>query len=99
MGTLMAMKAWFASIEAGSKAVLILFALGLLLVIGFTGFHLIRSVEELAQDKGAATAAGAAATKGLKHVENANKAAVAVDRDDAVRRDGCLRYSRTPEHC
>lgn len=94
-----AIKAWFASIEAGSKAALILFALGLLLIIGFTGFHMIQSIGKLAEDKGAATAAGAAATKGLKNAEKANKAAAAVERDESVQRDGCLRYSRTPEHC
>jgi len=52
-----------------------------------------------AEEKGAATAAAAAATKGLENVEKGNAAATAVDRDPAVRRAGCLRHSRTPENC
>jgi hypothetical protein len=54
---------------------------------------------EAAEGKGAATAAAAAATKGLKNVEDGNKAAAAVARDPDARRAGCLRHSRTPEHC
>lgn len=52
-----------------------------------------------AEGKGAATAAAAAATKGLENVEKGNAAAAAVDRDDDARRAGCLRHSRTPENC
>lgn len=52
-----------------------------------------------AEEKGAATAAAAAATKGLENVEKGNAAATAVDRDPAVRRAGCLRHSRTKQNC
>jgi hypothetical protein len=52
-----------------------------------------------AEQKGAATAAAAAATKGLGHVEKGNAAAAAVDRDPAVRRAGCVRHSRTKQNC
>lgn len=52
-----------------------------------------------AESKGASRAAAAAATKGLEHVEQGNRAAAAIDRDDGARRAGCLRHSRTPEYC
>lgn len=52
-----------------------------------------------AEGKGAATAAAAAATKGLENVEKGNAAAAAVDRDDDARRAGCLRHSRTKQNC
>lgn len=51
------------------------------------------------EQKGAATAAASAATKGLSNVEEGNKAAAAVARDGDARRAGCLRHSRTPENC
>lgn len=52
-----------------------------------------------AEGKGAATAAAAAARKGLENVEKGNAAAAAVDRDADARRAGCLRHSRTKQNC
>lgn len=52
-----------------------------------------------AKGEGAATAAAAAATKGLENVEKGNAAAAAVDRDADARRAGCLRHSRTKQNC
>lgn len=54
---------------------------------------------DAAEQKGAATAAAAAATKGLENVEKGNAAAAAVDRDADARRAGCLRHSRTKQNC
>jgi hypothetical protein len=61
--------------------------------------HKIDAAIGAAEEKGAATAALDAAMKGMEIVEKANAAAAAVDRDDAARRAGCLRHSRTPENC
>lgn len=84
--------------------------IGILVLVGFVIFagfksctattnHKTDAAIGAAEEKGAATAAAAAATKGLENVEKGNAAATAVDRDPAVRRAGCLRHSRTPENC
>lgn len=84
--------------------------IGILVLVGFAIFagfkictattnHKTDAAIGAAEEKGAATAAAAAATKGLENVEKGNAAAAAVDRDPAVRRAGCLRHSRTPENC
>lgn len=78
-----------------------------LFAIIFAGFksctattnHKTDVIAKTGEEKGAATTAAAAATKGLENVEKGNAAAAAVGRDDGARRAGCLRHSRTPENC
>lgn len=64
-----------------------------------TSEHKTNVAVDAAEQKGAASAAAAAATKGLEYVAKGNAAAAAVDRDPVVRRAGCLRHSRTKQNC
>lgn len=91
------------ALSLGAKgAIFVLIAIAI-----FAGFkactattnHKTDTIATSAEEKGAATAAATAATKGLKNVEDGNKAAAAVARDDDARRAGCLRHSRTKENC
>jgi Tfp pilus assembly major pilin PilA len=80
-------------LAAGGMAIMAVIAI-VIIVRGVAGDAMDR-VEE----KGAATAAAQAATKGLNNVETGNRAAEKVRTNDDARRAGCLRHSRTPENC
>lgn len=76
-------------------------ALALIAILGFYVWAVSqnrRAVEEGFQ-AGQQQERAEAQSETLNSVRKANDAAEAVRNDPVVRRDGCLRHSRTPENC
>ena len=89
---------WLSGLDAQAKVIMALVAVGLLAIGIVTAVHLVDTLTETAEQKGAV--AERAETQG-KVIENVRKAK---DAAEAVRRDGvpaadCLRDSRVPENC
>lgn len=90
---------WFATLATPNKAVMILVAVGLLVIAGVTALHVVDTLTETAEQKGAV--AERAETQG-KVIENVKAAKDAGDRyraDPAQRDAGCLLDATAPEDC
>ena len=90
---------WLSGLKMAHK-----FALGLIVILFLVslvmiGRHFVNTAFNRAEEKGASGVRADSAEKGLSNVENANKAAGDVARDDDARRAECLHDSRTPENC
>lgn len=90
---------WFGGLATPNKAIMVLVAIGLLVIVGATAFHVVDTLTETAEQKGVVTER--AATQG-KVIENVGKAQAAAERyrnDPAVRDADCLRDATNPEDC
>lgn len=91
---------WFATLAAPNKAVMILVAIGLLVIAGVTALHVVDTLTETAEQKGAVTERAEAQADIIKNVEKANEARTDV-RDPRSRAayDECMRSARNPANC
>jgi hypothetical protein len=90
---------WFKGLEMTAKLG-IGFLVSVLAISIFMGVRgaLISGLDR-AEQKGGTAVRADTAEKGMKHVENANRAAANVRADPVVRNAECVRDSRTPENC
>lgn len=91
---------WFATLATPNKAVMILVAVGLLVIVGVTALHVVDTLTETAEQKGAVTERAEAQADIIKNVEKANEARTDV-RDPRSRAayDECMRSARNPANC
>jgi hypothetical protein len=90
---------WFATLATPNKAVMILVAIGLLVIAGVTALHVVDTLTETAEQKGAVAERAETQGKVIENVKAAKDAGEAVRRDGGPSRDDCLRDSRRPENC
>lgn len=90
---------WFATLATPNKAVMILVAIGLLVIAGVTALHVIDTLAETAEQKGAVAERAAAQAQTLDNLEKANAAKQHYRSNPAVRHDDCLLDATNPEDC
>lgn len=90
---------WFSAWSMGRKIGVGVLAIAALIGLVLLGQHWIDTAFDRAEEKGASDVRAQSAEEGLKHVEDANKAAADVAADPVKRNAGCVRHSRTPENC
>lgn len=89
---------WFATLATPNKAVMILVAIGLLVIAGITALHVVDTLTETAEQKGAVAERAETQEKVIENVKAAKDAGETVRRDGVPTAD-CLRDSRRPENC
>lgn len=91
---------WFATLATPNKAVMILVAIGLLVIAGVTALHVVDTLTETAEQKGAVTERAETQADIIKNVEKANEARTDV-RDPRSRAayDECVHSARNPANC
>lgn len=91
---------WFATLATPNKAVMILVAIGLLVIAGVTALHVVDTLTETAEQKGAVTERAEAQGKVIENVKAANDARDAVnDPRSCAMYVECVRSARTPANC
>lgn len=90
---------WFATLATPNKAVMILVAIGLLVIAGVTALHVVDTLTETAEQKGAVTERAATQGKVIENVKAAKDAGERYRNDPAVRDAGCLLDATVPEDC
>lgn len=89
---------WFTGLDTTGKAIMALVGVGLLVIAGVTALHVVDTLTETAEQKGAVTERAATQGKVIENVKAAKDAGEAVRRDGVPTAD-CLRDSRTPANC
>lgn len=90
---------WFTGLDATGKAIMALVALGLLAIGLATAWHLVDTLTDTAEQKGAIVERAETQGKVIENVAKAKAAAETVRRDGGPSVDECLRDSRTPANC
>jgi hypothetical protein len=90
---------WLSGLNVQGKVIMALVAVGLLAIGIVTAVHLIDTLTETAEQKGAVAERAETQGKVIENVRKAKDAAEAVRRDGGPSRDECLRDSRTRENC
>lgn len=90
---------WFASLATPNKAVMILVAIGLLVIAGVTAVHLVDTLTETAEQKGAVVERAQTQGKVIENVKAAKDAGERYRADPAERDAGCLLDATAPEDC
>jgi hypothetical protein len=90
---------WFATLATPNKAVMILVAIGLLVIAGVTALHVVDTLTETAEQKGAVTERAATQGKVIENVKAAKDAGDRYRADPAQRDAGCLLDATAPEDC
>lgn len=91
--------AWFTGLDTTGKAVMVLVGIGLLVIVAATAFHVVDTLTETAEQKGAITERAAAQGKVIQNVRKAQAAAERYRNDPAQRDADCLRDATNPEDC
>lgn len=90
---------WFATLATPNKAVMILVAVGLLVIAGVTALHVVDTLTETAEQKGAVTERAQTQGKVIENVKAAKDAGDRYRADPAQRDAGCLLDATAPEDC
>lgn len=91
---------WFGTLQPQMKAVMVLLGIGLLVIIGAMAFHVVDTLTETAEQKGAVTERAATQGKAIENVKAANetRAAVSDPRSCAAYAE-CLQSARNTANC
>lgn len=90
---------WFATLATPNKAVMILVAVGLLVIAGVTAVHVVDTLTETAEQKGAVVERAETQGKVIENVKAAKDAGERYRADPAQRDAGCLLDATAPEDC
>lgn len=90
---------WFGAISTPNKAIMVLVAIGLLVIVGATAFHLVDTLTETAEQKGVVTERAASQGKVIQNVAKAKAAAAQYRSNPAVRDADCLLDATNPADC
>lgn len=90
---------WFATLATPNKAVMILVAVGLLVIAGVTAVHVVDTLTETAEQKGAVAERAETQGKVIENVKAAKDAGERYRADPAERDAGCLLDATAPEDC
>ncbi len=90
---------WFATLATPNKAVMILVAVGLLVIAGVTALHVVDTLTETAEQKGAVVERVETQGKVIENVKAAKDAGDRYRADPAQRDAGCLLDATAPEDC
>lgn len=90
---------WFTGLDTAGKAIMALVGIGLLVIFGATAFHVVDTLTETAEQKGAVIDRAATQGKVIENVAKANEAAARYRADPAQRDADCLRDATNPEDC
>lgn len=91
---------WFGGLQPQMKAIMALVGIGLLVIVGMTAFHVVDTLTETAEQKGAVTERAATQGKAIENVEAANETRAAVsDPRSCAAYVECLRSARNTANC
>ncbi|UNK79768.1 hypothetical protein MNQ96_01345 [Sphingopyxis granuli] len=90
---------WFTGLDTQMKAIMALVGVGLIVIGVATALHVVDTLTETAEQKGAVTERAETQGKVIENVKAAKDAGEAVRRDGGPSRDDCLRDSRIKANC
>jgi hypothetical protein len=92
--------AWFTGLDTTAKVIISLVGVGLIVIGIATAFHLVDTLTETAEQKGAVIERAEAQGKALENVQTANETRAAVrDQRSRAAYDECVRSARNPANC
>lgn len=90
---------WFTGLDTTGKAIMALVGVGLIVIGVATALHVVDTLTETAEQKGAVTERAATQGKVIENVKAAKDAGDRYRADPAQRDAGCLLDATAPEDC